>query len=72
MATIRVFLDYKMRCVGCPIAGFHSLAEACRDHWLSSEDVLATLEAAVAGDAKACREPASYLNARAVACGERA
>ena len=50
-ATIRVFLDFKMRCVGCPIAGFHSLKEACRDHHLTSEQVLAALKAAVEGPA---------------------
>jgi hybrid cluster-associated redox disulfide protein len=52
-ATIRVFLDYKMRCVGCPIAGFHTLEEACRDHRQSPENLLVALEAAIAGDAKA-------------------
>jgi hybrid cluster-associated redox disulfide protein len=31
-ATIRVFLDFKMNCVGCPIASFHSIEEACHEH----------------------------------------
>jgi hybrid cluster-associated redox disulfide protein len=31
-ATIRVFLDFRMSCVGCPIAGFHDIADACREH----------------------------------------
>ena len=31
-ATIRVFLDFRMRCVGCPIATFHSIGEACAEH----------------------------------------
>jgi hybrid cluster-associated redox disulfide protein len=31
-STIRVFLDFKMRCVGCPIAGFHSVHDACVEH----------------------------------------
>ncbi len=26
-ATIRVFLDYKMLCVGCPISCFHTVAD---------------------------------------------
>ena len=29
-ATIRVFLDFKMGCVGCPIACFHTVDDACR------------------------------------------
>jgi hybrid cluster-associated redox disulfide protein len=31
-STIRVFLDFRMRCVGCPIAAFHSIDEACEEH----------------------------------------
>jgi hybrid cluster-associated redox disulfide protein len=30
--TIRVFLDFKMGCVGCPIACFHTVADACAEH----------------------------------------
>lgn len=30
--TIRVFLDFRMRCVGCPISAFHSIDEACEEH----------------------------------------
>ena len=30
--TIRVFLNYRLRCVGCPIACFHSVDDACREH----------------------------------------
>ena len=31
-STIRVFVDFGMRCVGCPIATFHSVDEACSEH----------------------------------------
>lgn len=31
-STILVFLDFRMRCVGCPIATFHSVDEACEEH----------------------------------------
>jgi hybrid cluster-associated redox disulfide protein len=30
--TIRVFLEFRMRCVGCPIACFHTVADAAREH----------------------------------------
>ncbi|MGY3617216.1 DUF1858 domain-containing protein [Bradyrhizobium sp. USDA 10063] len=30
--AIRVFLDFRMRCVGCPIGAFHSIEEACGEH----------------------------------------
>ena len=42
-ATIGVFMAYEMRCIGCPIAIFHTLAEAAREHRLD----LAGLTAAV-------------------------
>jgi hybrid cluster-associated redox disulfide protein len=48
-ATIRVFIDFHMNCVGCPIAGFHTVAEACREHCVEPVAFLAALgEAAVA------------------------
>jgi hybrid cluster-associated redox disulfide protein len=42
-ATIRVFLDHRMRCVGCPIACFHSIDEACRAHGIATEAFLLAL-----------------------------
>ena len=45
-ALIRVFLDFKMRCIGCPIARFHTLEEACHDHEVCSKDFMAALKAA--------------------------
>jgi len=30
--TIRVILRHRMLCVGCPIAPFHSISDACREH----------------------------------------
>lgn len=51
-ATIRVLLDWNVKCVGCPIAPFHTLMDAAAEHGLS----LAQLEAAVE---RQRREPAS-------------
>ena len=31
-ATIRVFLDFHMGCVGCPIGPYHTVKDACREH----------------------------------------
>lgn len=42
-ATIRVFLNYKMLCVGCPIGCFHTVADACREHGAECEPFLADL-----------------------------
>jgi hybrid cluster-associated redox disulfide protein len=41
--TIRTFLDHRMRCVGCPVARFHSIAEACREHGVNPGLFMATL-----------------------------
>ena len=42
-STIRVFLDFKMRCVGCPIACFHTVDDACREHGVDRERFLTAL-----------------------------
>ncbi|MGA7072000.1 DUF1858 domain-containing protein [Bradyrhizobium sp.] len=45
-ATIRVFLDFRMGCVGCPISGFHTVSDACQEHGVDRDKFLATLRAA--------------------------
>ena len=42
-ATIRVFLGFKMSCVGCPIASFHDVDDACREHGIDRDAFLAAL-----------------------------
>ncbi|MFL9828274.1 DUF1858 domain-containing protein [Rhodoplanes sp. SY1] len=50
-ATLRVFLDFHMRCVGCPIASFHTLADAAREHGVDLDRFLAALHAAAVAPA---------------------
>lgn len=45
-ATFRVFLNYKLRCIGCPVACFHSIGEACRAHDVEPAIFLSALQAA--------------------------
>lgn len=45
-ASIRVFIDFKMGCVGCPIAAFHSVDDASREHRIDGAAFLAALQAA--------------------------
>jgi hybrid cluster-associated redox disulfide protein len=45
-ATIRVFLRHRMRCVGCPIATFHTVEDACREHRTDRGRFLDELQAA--------------------------
>jgi hybrid cluster-associated redox disulfide protein len=46
-ATIRIFLNYKLGCVGCPIACYHTVDDACREHGIGADDFLAALRAVV-------------------------
>lgn len=49
-AAARVLLSRRMHCVGCAIAAFETLAEACEIYDLPLDDVLADLQAAVVAD----------------------
>lgn len=48
--TIRVFIAFRMHCIGCPIGMFHRLEDAAEEHGLELEDLLQAVEAAVAGE----------------------
>ena len=41
--TIRVFLAFRMGCVGCPLACFPTIADACREHHTDRAVFLAAL-----------------------------
>lgn len=43
--TIRTFLKFQMRCVGCPIGCFHNVADACREHGVDPNAFLSALGA---------------------------
>ena len=45
--TIRVFLDHRMNCVGCPIGSFHSIADSCREHGVDVDVFAAALRRAL-------------------------
>lgn len=47
-ATIRTFLDFKLACVGCPIATFHTVADSCHEHGIEEATFLTALRAVVA------------------------
>ncbi|RAZ90968.1 hypothetical protein DPM33_11825 [Mesorhizobium hawassense] len=46
-AAIRVVLKHRMLCVGCPIASFHTVADAAREHDLDEDQLLSDLQAAI-------------------------
>ena len=56
--TIRVFVDFGMHCVGCPIATFHSVDEACREHRIDLERFMGRLREAARAAQTSGREEA--------------
>ncbi|MDG4853704.1 MULTISPECIES: DUF1858 domain-containing protein [unclassified Mesorhizobium] len=46
-AAIRVVLQHRMLCVGCPIASFHTISDAAREHDLDEDRLRRDLEAAM-------------------------
>jgi hybrid cluster-associated redox disulfide protein len=44
-ATIRIFLNFRMGCVGCPISAFHAVDDACKEHGVDRDEFLAALRA---------------------------
>lgn len=46
--TIRIFLNFRMLCVGCPIAEFHTLDVACREHHIDAAEFLREILSALA------------------------
>ena len=46
--TIRVFLAFRMGCVGCPIACFHTVDDACREHSVDRDAFLEALRSVAA------------------------
>jgi hybrid cluster-associated redox disulfide protein len=45
--TLRVFLEFRMKCVGCPIATFHSIRDSCREHRVDLDRFVAALQSAI-------------------------
>lgn len=46
-ATIRVVLRNSMLCVGCPVAPFHTVADACREHQVDEAQFRSEIAAAI-------------------------
>jgi hybrid cluster-associated redox disulfide protein len=63
--TIRAFLNHRMHCVGCPIACFHTVADACREHGVDQAEFLTDLRAIIAqGSVPPARDGSAPITAR--------
>ncbi|RUV84265.1 MAG: DUF1858 domain-containing protein [Mesorhizobium sp.] len=49
-AAIRVVLRHRMLCVGCPIASFHTISDAAREHDLDEDRLRRDLQAVMDHD----------------------
>ncbi|MEQ1900244.1 MAG: DUF1858 domain-containing protein [Devosia sp.] len=47
-ATMRILLAHGMHCVGCPIGGFHTLADAAAAHGIDEGQLISDVAAAIA------------------------
>ena len=47
--TTRVFIAWRMHCIGCPIADLHRLEDAAVEHGYAAEALEAALRAVIAG-----------------------
>lgn len=43
-AALRLFIDRRMSCIGCSIAPYHTITEACDEYDLSLDDFIRELE----------------------------
>ncbi|MGA9347267.1 MAG: DUF1858 domain-containing protein [Anaerolineae bacterium] len=46
--TIKVFFHYGMKCTGCYISGFHSIAESAKQYDIELEPLLSDLNEVIA------------------------
>jgi hybrid cluster-associated redox disulfide protein len=60
-ATIHVFLNHAMHCVGCPIGCFHTVEDACREHAVDLAEFLADLREAVQSERGAQRHSSTAI-----------
>lgn len=49
-AAIRIVLEHRMLCVGCPVGIFHTIEEACAAHSVDRDRFAAALRAAIGGE----------------------
>lgn len=46
-STMRVFIDHGMACIGCVIAPYHTIDEACAEYNLAVEGVMREMAKAI-------------------------
>lgn len=57
--TTRVFIDWRLHCVGCPIAGLHDVADSAFEHGYQPADLERALGHAIAAGTSPAAPPRS-------------
>jgi hybrid cluster-associated redox disulfide protein len=47
--TLRVFIDWRLHCIGCPVAEFHTLADTAHEHGYELKDLRTAILCAIEG-----------------------
>lgn len=61
--TAEVILHRRMLCVGCPIARFHTLSDAAREHRIDEASLRQEIEIAIAAGAATTPSPGDLRQA---------
>ena len=56
--TIRVFLAYRMKCIGCPVGRLHTIAQVCAEYELDLRAFLEALDSAARSGASPAQDGA--------------
>jgi hybrid cluster-associated redox disulfide protein len=56
--TMRVFIDRRLHCIGCPIAGFHRLSDSAHEHGYEFDDLKRAVQLAIDADGASSGRPA--------------
>lgn len=46
-AAIRVLIEWRMHCIGCPIGIFHTVSDACSAHEIDEREFFMALDKAI-------------------------
>jgi hybrid cluster-associated redox disulfide protein len=49
-ATMRLFIERRLLCVGCPIAPFHTLTDVAREHFADYGNLVAAVSAVASAE----------------------
>ena len=55
--AVEVFMDYRLRCVGCPAEKFHTVRDTAKNHKLDLDHFILNLQEAISTSNGDCPHP---------------